>query len=586
MRIICLILSIAFVGCANTHPISEFRANKKLIFAPFAKGFERDRHESRTHNYMIASQGEASTKAGAQMFKNGGNAIDAAAAVSFAISVERPQSTGLGGGGFMLVHFAKKKKTVAVDFREQAPGKATEKMYLNKNGKVIPKLSLDGAKSIGVPGIVAGIVEVHSKYGLLPLSTIIQPAIDMAEDGIRVYPHLANAINHRKDVLRKYPGSRALFFRKDGTPLQEGDLLVQQDLAQTLRVIQKQGRAGFYKGEVAKKIIASQIKHGGLMRQSDLDNYQVKFRVPVWGTFRGLRIASMPPPSSGGIHVIQILNMLESDKIEKYGIYSPQTVHLTASSMQQAFADRATYLGDQDFVSVPVKGLTSKKYAEQLRSQIHNELATPSRSLRAGNPWPYENPYESAETTHFTVMDKEGNTVSSTQTINYYFGSGIVAEGTGVVLNDEMDDFSTKPGAKNIFGAVGSKKNAVAPGKRPLSSMSPTIVFKKDKPILALGTPSGTRIITCVAQTILNYVVHELPLFESVALIRYHHQWSPDEITVDSPGFSSVLTHQLLRRGYSVREKNLGCSINAIAREGNFLHGVADPRGEGLSMGD
>lgn len=575
-------------ACASQHPLANRPTQEKIHFATTLPGVGKSEREAAGTQYMITTQGDASSKAGKRMFALGGNAIDAAIAISFAISVERPQSTGIGGGGFMLIHFADSKETIAVDFRETAPNLASEKMYLDRFGKVIPKLSLDGALSVGTPGLVAGLYEIHKKYGALKWQDVVQPSIDLAENGFPVYPHLNEAISQRAEVLKKFPDSKKLFFDTNGEPLAIGSTLRQRDLARTLRKIQKEGRDGFYKGSVAKAIVKSQKKHGGLIREDDLLDYKVKFRRPVWGSYLNYKIASMPPPSSGGSHIIQILNILEGYSLKDDGPFSEQTIHLTTSAMQRAFADRATYLGDSDFVKVPVTGLTSKKYASDLRQQITIDLAMPSQNVKPGAPWPYNTPYESDETTHFTVMDKLGNTVASTQTINYYFGSGVVAEGTGIILNDEMDDFSAKPGAKNVFGAVGSKKNRIQPKKRPLSSMSPTIVFRNDSdvPMLALGTPSGTRIITCVVQTMLNYLLYDMPLYESVASLRYHHQWAPDEIFVDEPGFTKELKFGLQKRGHSVRTRNLGCRVNAIAREDSRLIGVSDPRGEGLSIGE
>ncbi len=585
------IISIGAFGvfaCSHTHPLSQKSINSKIHYAKNLPGANRENRQDIGTNYMITTQGDASSEAGRKIFAQGGNAIDAAVAISFAISVERPQSTGIGGGGFMLVHFADTNDTLAIDFREMAPALASERMYLDKAGNVIPKLSLEGALSVGVPGLVAGLYEVHKKYGALKWHEVVAPSIELAEKGFTIYPHLAEAIEQRKEVLAKFPSSRKIFFDSNGTPLKEGTLLRQIDLGKTLRTIQSKGRSGFYDGWVAKAIVENQKKLGGIIRANDLRGYTVKFREPVWGKFNDYRIASMPPPSSGGTHVIQILNILEGYSLKEYGPFSDQAIHWTASATQQAFADRATYLGDSDFVKVPVAGLTNKNYAVSIRNKISRELAKPSSKVKPGNPWPFKNPYESSETTHFTVMDSIGNTVSSTQTINYYFGSGIVVDGTGIILNDEMDDFSAKPGAKNVFGAVGSTKNRVQPGKRPLSSMSPTIVFegKSKSPMMALGTPSGTRIITCVAQTVLNYLLYGMSLYDSVASIRYHHQWSPDMIMVDEPGFSNELTFALQKRGHSVRKRNLGCRVNAIAKEGTKLIGVSDPRGEGRSIGN
>lgn len=587
MRFSLYLLSIAgaLTACTHTNPLYQSGSAPQPALADLKPGAERSQYEARAANYMVSTQGDAATKAGVSALRRGGNAIDAATAVSFAISVERPQSTGLGGGGFMLLHFASGAKTFAVDFREKAPAAAREKMFLDAKGEVLPDISTDTPLSSGVPGLVAGVLEIQAKYGKLKLAEVLEPAIELAERGFPVYPDLAEALEDRKAVLALYPDSRKIFFRTDGTPLRTGDLLVQKDLANTLREIARGGRDAFYKGGIAEAIAASHKTHKGLITRKDLEAYNVVWREPVWGEYKGLRVASMPPPSSGGTHVIEILNILEGVDLANNGPNSPQAIHLTASAMQRAFADRASYLGDMDFVKVPVQGLVSKEYARKLRAGIHSNIATPSRDLKAGNPWPFHNPYESKQTTHFTVMDKEGNTVASTQTINTEFGSGLVAEGTGIVLNNEMDDFSAKPGALNAYGAVGSRQNAIAPGKRPLSSMSPTIVFRDGKPVLALGTPSGTRIINCVTQTILNYFEHKLPLYESVASVRYHHQWAPDEIRVDPPGFSPTLTQKLRAMGHSVRVASLGCQVNAIAREGSQLHGVADPRGEGMSLG-
>lgn len=562
-------------GCA-----APFAARKGELL-PLAENIpHKAAAEAFGNKVMIAADGEASARAGARMNELGGNAIDSAVAASFAISVERPHSTGLGGGGFFLLHLARQGKTLAFDFRERAPMRAHRDMYL-KDGQPVPDLSLNGPLAAGTPGLVAGLVEVHRRHGRLPLATVLEPAIDLAEKGFPVYRALAEAIANRRDVLAAYPSSRKIFLHEGGSPLAQGDLLVQKDLGKTLRRIAKSGRAGFYKGPVAVAIVTENQKAGGLIGHRDLDAYEVKLREPVRGSFLGHEIVSMPPPSSGGAHVIGILNMVEKDPLAAQGPASPETVHVLASAMQRAFADRAEYLGDTDFVKVPLKGLTSKEYAASLRRGF-GESATPSSIVKAGIP-PGAEP---EHTTHLTVMDSQGNAVSTTQTINGWFGSGFVVEGTGVLLNNEMDDFSIKPGVANLFGAIGNDKNAVAPGKRPLSSMSPTIVFRGGKPWLALGSPSGTRIITCVASTILNRVAFGLPLYDAVARVRYHHQWQPDEIRVDLPGFPPSLASALERKGYTLNVSNLGCRVAAVELENGLLHGVADPRGEGLSLGE
>ncbi len=542
-------------------------------------GHTREQHESFSQKVMIATQGVHSTEAGLKMIRLGGNAFDAAAAISFAISVERPQSTGLGGGGFMLIDSPSFKSPKALDFRERAPFLARSDMYLDKRGTPINKMPIDGILASGTPGTVKGILEMHKRYGKLSRRQVITPAIELAERGFRVYPHLAKALEFRKDVLKQYPATKKIFF-KDRAPLREGDLLIQRDLGKTLRAIRQRGASGFYKGFVAQAIVKEFKRLGGLITQDDLNKYHVKWRKPIHGTYKNYDVFSMPPPSSGGTHIVQILNILEPWDLKSKGVQSPETIHKTATAMQLAFVDRAKYMGDSDFVKVPVKGLTSKSYGKILREKI-TPRALQIKTKDLVNAFKYE----SDETTHFTVMDREGNIISSTQTINYWMGSGVVVPGTGIIMNDEMDDFSKKPGDSNLFGAVGSKNNLVAPGKRPLSSMSPTIIKKKGQVVLALGTPSGTRILTCVAQVVLNYLEHELTLWDAVSATRYHHQWSPDYIRIGSPGFSKETKRALKSKGHTLQRKNLGCKIQAISVEQGKLHGVSDPRGEGLARG-
>jgi gamma-glutamyltranspeptidase/glutathione hydrolase len=539
-------------------------------------------HEKWGTEYSIAAQGKYASLAGQEMFEKGGNIIDAFAAVSFVISVERPQSTGIGGGGFLLYYDHEKRpggSPITVDFREKAPLKAHKKMYLDRFGNEIPKKSIDGIFAAGVPGLVAGVLDMHKEHGKLPLETIMAPAIKLAKEGFLVYPELAKALKYRAEILKRFKASRKIFTR-NGEVLKLGDRLVQKDLARTLTTIAKKGKDGFYKGWVAKAIVNEHRRLKGLITMEDLKKYNVKYRDPIIGTYKGHKVFSMSPPSSGGVHIIQILNILEKDDLKSYGVQHPKTIHLTASAMQRAFADRAEYLGDTDFVRVPVKGLTSKKYAKDIRFAIPESQALNETWSRDQFKSPFK--YESPETTHFTIMDKKGNVAVSTQTINGYFGSAVVVPGTGILLNNEMDDFSTKPGAKNLFGAVGSKKNLVEPEKRPLSSMSPTIVLKDDKPVLALGTPSGTRILTCVAQTILNYIEHDLPLYDSVMATRFHHQWNPNEIRIEEKGLPKKTIKSLKRMKHQLNFKNFGCRIQAIANEDGKLHGVSDARGRGL----
>lgn len=546
-------------------------------------GEKRLDHEATGTKYMISTQGHFSTKAAKEMFDQGGNAADAAVAISFVIGVERPQSTGIGGGGFLLFHKPGLNKPISYDFREKAPFKSHSKIFLDRKGKEVPRKSLDGIFAAGTPGLVAGVLKFHKEHGKLPLNKVLAPAIKLARKGFPIYRQLAKALKYRRKVLENFPGSKKIFFNKDGSYKKEGDTLIQEDLAKTMEAIAEHGAKGFYKGWVAKAIIKETKRLGGLISQRDLNKYNVKMRSPVSTTYKGHDIYSMAPPSSGGIHVIQILNTVEHDNLKKLGPHHPKSIHLTASAMQQAFADRARYLGDADFVKVPIKELTSKSYAQKIRARIQDEKARPQKSVHAGK---FKGFTDHDETTHFSVMDSEGFVVSSTQTINGWFGSGVIVPGTGILLNNEMDDFATKVGASNLFGAVGGRNNLVAPGKRPLSSMSPTIVLKDNKPVLAVGTPSGTRILTCVALTLLNVLEHEMPLYDAVATTRYHQQWSPDEIRVGEFGFPKYVEPILKIYGHKVRYKNLGCKIQAIQKVGDELIGVSDPRGQGMSVGE
>lgn len=546
------------------------------------KGKKRSQYEAFSKEIVISTQGENTTKAGEEVYRQGGNIFDIATALTFVISVERPQSTGIGGGGFMLTYNAKDKEVKAFDFRESAPKKSYEKMFVDQKGNQIIDKSITGSLAVATPGLVKGILEIHKKYGKLPLDVVIKPAIKLAKDGFIIYPGLAEAIKEEKDRLIKFESSKKIFLNEDGSPKKEGDLLVQKDLAHTLEIISKEGVDGFYKGEVAKNIVNTIKKYNGLLTEEDLDHYEVKMREPVVGTYKGNKIVSMPPPSSGGVHIIEILNILENKNLNKYGPQSSYAIHQTATAMQMAFSDRASYLGDPDFKPVPVKDLTSKEYAKKLGNLIPSNKALPKEFF----PKSFKEIYESDETTHFTIMDSKGNVVTSTQTINGWFGSALVAEGTGIVLNNEMDDFASNVGGSNLFGAVGGKNNLVEPNKRPLSSMSPTIVFNnKDEPILALGTPSGTRILTCVMQTILNRLEYKFSLWDAVTYTRYHHQWMPDVLRIEENTLPKETIDELKNMGHKIEIKDLGCKIQVIALENKVLNGVSDPREEGMSLG-
>lgn len=576
VRIGLSIFAFLFAACSS----SSHSGRTGPVIAVHQSAEARKISEATGSHWIVSTQGRAATQAVDEIFSKGGNIIDAAVAASFAISVERPQSTGIGGGGFLLYREAKTGKIYAIDFRERAPRKATERMFLDQDGEVIPKKSVTGLYSGGVPGIVKGMSEIHAKFGKLGFAETVQPAIRLAEDGFEVYPYLQNAMKEEREVLKTFPSSAAIFL-KNGEPYALGDRLVQKDLANTLRLVAHTKGKDFYEGETARKIVRGNEKLGGWITAKDLRDYRVKWRSAVTGTFNGYEIASMPPPSSGGTHVIEILNIVEGLRLREDGVHSALAVHKTASAMQMAFVDRARYMGDPDFVKVPVGRLTSKEYANELRANIRPTQAYTAEAISEK----IKILPESTETTHFSIMDREGNVVVSTQTINGWFGSGWVIPGTGIVLNNEMDDFSAKPGAQNIFGAVGSTANSVQPNKTPLSSMSPTIVMKDGIPILAVGAPGGTRIINCVAQTILNYLEYGLPLYESLASVRFHHQWRPDELTIEPPGIGAKNRQALEKMGYKIKDAKVGCAVMAVAREGSTLRGVSDPRDFGQALG-
>lgn len=532
-----------------------------------------------TH-YAVATQGIAATQAAKTIFAQKGNIIDAAVAVSFAISVERPHSTGIGGGGFMLFREAATKKTYAIDFRERAPLAATKDMFLKSDGTPDSDLSQNSIMSAAVPGLVAGLVDIHTKFGKLPLKVVMKPAIDLAENGFPVYPNLKIALDNKAAILKKDPSARAIFLDEWENPWPLGHVLVQKDLAKTLRKIASGGKNVFYKGEIAESYVKFFKSQKGLLTKKDLMDYKVLWRDPVKGTYKNYEIFSMPPPSSGGIHVVQFLNLLEQDNLSKHGLLSAHSIHLAAASLQAAFADRAQYLGDPDFVKVPTKELTSKEYAQKRRSEFPQNKARASKDVKFGE---VTSDKESTETTHFSIMDEAGNAVSSTQTINGHMGASIVVPGTGIVLNNEMDDFSAKPGASNLFGAIGSSANAIVPKKTPLSSMSPTILTKDSVPVLSIGAPGGTRIISCVAQSILNYIEFKKSLFESISMVRYHHQWLPDVLEIEPPGPSASEIKKLSDMGYNVLVKPIPCSVMAVAKEDQVFKAAADPRDIGTS---
>ena len=531
-------------------------------------------------NGMVASEQGLATQVGLDILKQGGNAIDAAVAVGFALAVVLPNAGNIGGGGFMVLHDDKTGKDVAIDFREIAPAKASRDMYLDNQGNVIDGKSLFTHDASGVPGTVAGMEYALKKWGTMPLSQVLEPAIKLADKGFIVSDVLAQTLKEEKSTLGKWSSSKAIFF-KNGEPLKSGDLLVQKDLAKSLRLIAKQGAKAFYQGEIATKIAKEMQSQGGTMTLEDLKAYKVVERQPIIGDYRGYKVVTMPPPSSGGVHLIEILNMLEHYPIKEDGVNSAKNIHHMAESMKLAYADRSEYLGDPDFVKIPVTGLTSKAYANELAKTIDDNKARLSSNIKPGKP----QPYESDQTTHFSVMDKAGNAVAVTYTLNLNFGSGIVVEGTGILLNNEMDDFSVKPGVPNAFGLVGGTANAIEAKKRPLSSMTPTIVMKNNKPWLVTGSPGGARIITTVLQSVVNTIDHEMNPAEAIITPRVHHQWLPDELRVEE-GISPDTIKLLQDKGHKVVTKAPMGRIQIIQADDSGFYGYSDPRNpDGKTLG-
>ncbi|EEE1786086.1 gamma-glutamyltransferase [Salmonella enterica subsp. diarizonae serovar 61:l,v:1,5,7] len=529
------------------------------VAPPVSYGVEEDVfHPVRATQGMVASVDVMATQVGVDILKQGGNAVDAAVAVGYALAVTHPQAGNLGGGGFMLLR-TKDGATTAIDFREMAPAGATRDMFLDEQGNPDSKKSLTSPLASGTPGTVAGLSLALEKYGSLPLNSVVRPAIKLAQEGFIVNDALADDLKtYGSEVLPHHENSKAIFW-KDGEPLKKGDKLVQQDLANSLTMIAENGPDAFYKGDIARQIAQQMQQNGGLITTDDLAAYQAVERTPVSGEYRGYQIFSMPPPSSGGIHIVQILNILENFDMNKYGFGSADAIQIMAEAEKYAYADRSEYLGDPDFVNVPWQALTSKTYAKSIAGQIDINKAKPSSEIRPGKLAPYE----SDQTTHFSVVDKDGNAVAVTYTLNTTFGTGIVAGNTGILLNNQMDDFSAKPGVPNVYGLVGGEANAVGPKKRPLSSMSPTIVVKDGKTWLVTGSPGGSRIITTVLQMVVNTIDFGMNVAEATNAPRFHHQWLPDELRVEK-GFSPDTLKLLEQKGQKVALKEAMGSTQSI----------------------
>jgi gamma-glutamyltranspeptidase/glutathione hydrolase len=537
-------------------------------------------HPVVAHHGMVATENRLASEAGLEILKAGGNAVDAAVAVGFALAVTLPNAGNLGGGGFMMVHEAAGGHDIALDFREKAPAGAARNMYLDAQGNVVDGRSLFTPLAVGVPGTVAGLTHALQRWGTLPLARVMAPAIRLARQGYPVSATLAEALQKSARIMGRWPATRAIFWR-DGHPLKTGDRLVQRDLAASLQRIAQGGSAAFYQGIIAQRIAAEMARHGGLISRADLQDYQAMERTPIVGEYRGYRVVTMPPPSSGGIHLVQILNMMEGWPVRQWGAGSAQTIQHMAEAMKLAYADRSKYLGDTDFVRVPVAGLTSKAYARSLAAKIDPTHARPSADIQPGHP----QPYESNQTTHYSVVDAAGNAVAVTYTLNTNFGSGIVAAGTGILLNNEMDDFSAKPGVANVYGLIGGAANAIQPGKRPLSSMTPTLVLKDGRPWLVTGSPGGARIITTVLETVVDAIDFGMNPAEAAATPRFHHQWWPDELRVEK-GLSPDTLALLRSYGQHVVVKPTMGKTQTIQIVDGVLYGASDPRNpDGATLG-
>ncbi len=553
-----------------------------FIFQSFAPAANPD--PVYAENGMVVSANRLASEIGVEILKKGGNAIDAAVATGFALAVVHPQAGNLGGGGFMVAHLAD-GHSFALDYRERAPAAATRDMYLDSAGNVIPNLSMYSHLAAGVPGSVDGLFKAWRDHGSGNISRkqLLAPAIKLAQKGFPITRRYARYLNYNHDYFQRDPDADAIFNKPAKEHWKAGDRLVQKDLASTLKLIAKYGRDGFYTGPIADLILSEMQQGQGLITAADLKNYSAKYRLPVAGTFKEYEIISMPPPSSGGILIIQMLNMLENFDIDSLGWNSSAYIHLLTEIERRAYADRAEHLGDPDFWEVPLDLLRSKEYARLRSTEINLTEATPFGDVSFGQPFPDESP----ETTHYSVIDKAGNAVAVTTTLNFSFGSGIVVEGAGFFLNNEMDDFSAKPGVPNAFGLLGNDANAIEPDKRMLSSMTPTIVLKNQQPYLVVGAPGGATIITTVLQVILNSLIYEMDIQEAVAAPRFHSQWYPDVVYGEIRGIPEDVKLNLEELGHTVETHYWGYMgrANCLIADSTGIYGGADPRGENAAVG-
>ena len=566
------VLTLAMASAVMLMPLIA-QSQEAAIYS----GMDRT-HPVWAENGMVVAQEAMAAEIGRDILQAGGNAVDAGAAVAFALAVTLPRAGNIGGGGFMVIHDAESGDTQTIDYREMAPSSAERDMFLGDDGEADSQKSRFSGLATGVPGTVAGMELALEEYGTMTMAEVMKPAIELARDGLVVTPAFADGLIALEERLKTWPSSEAIFYKQDGSFYQPGDTFVQSDLANSLQLIADQGSAGFYEGETAQKIVDAVAAAGGRISMDDMASYKALIREPVKGNYRGYDILSMPPPSSGGTHIIQILNTLEGYPIDFLGSGSAETIHLMAESMKRAYADRSEYMGDPDFFDVPMQELTSKDYAASIREGISRNRSTDSADLAPADL----TPYESNETTHFSIVDKDGNAVSNTYTINFSYGSGMVADGTGILMNNEMDDFSAKPGTANAYGLIGGDANAVEGGKRPLSSMSPTIVMKDGKVFLVTGSPGGSRIITTTLQIIMNVIDHGMNIAEATEAVRIHHQWLPEQLRVEE-GLSPDTISLLEQKGHDVVTTFAMGSTQSILvdQDNDVLLGATDTRRAG-----
>jgi gamma-glutamyltranspeptidase/glutathione hydrolase len=571
-RAFVVALTLAIAACGP----SDAQEGRRSLYMPPAPGTS---HAVPGESGMVVAQEKLAAQVGADILRRGGNAVDAAVATGFALAVTYPRAGNIGGGGFMVIHSADAKEDVAIDYRETAPAATTRDIFLGPDGKPDIAKSRDSALGIGVPGTVAGLSVALDKYGSgkFSLSDLVTPGIAIAANGAIITDDGADTLPDWHKRLVKWPSSAKIFSRADGTSLREGDTLVQADLAATLSAIAEQGPRGFYEGPVAEKLVKAVRDAGGIMTLDDLKSYQPVIRTPVRGSYRGYDIVSMPQPSSGGVVLLETLNILEGFAMRDMAQGSAPSLHVMIEAMKRAYADRARYLGDPAFVNAPIATLIAKDYAAKQRAGIDRSKATPWTDALSAVP-----PREGSNTTHFSAVDSRGNAVSNTYTLNFSYGLGLVAEGTGVLLNNELDDFTAAPGASNAYGLVGFESNLPGPGKRPLSSMAPTIVLKDGRPVLVTGSPGGSRIISTVLQVILNVLDYDMDVASAVAAPRLHHQWLPDEVRVER-GFSEHTLATLKAMGHVIGEPLGQTSANSIAVTPNGLLGAPDPRTRGAA---